>query len=111
MERADRGRSPGGRVSRRIALTRGVSASLVRCELTHLPRAPIDLAQARVQHRAYEECLASLGCEILRLPEEPEFPDAVFVEDAAVVLDELAILARPGAASRRSEVASVAEAL
>ncbi len=95
----------------RVALIREVSSSLARCELTHLAREPIDVELAREQHHRYERCLASLGCEIRRLPVAAELPDAVFVEDAAVVLDELAIIARPGAASRRAETASVAAAL
>ncbi|MGH9649962.1 MAG: dimethylarginine dimethylaminohydrolase family protein, partial [Terriglobales bacterium] len=59
----------------------------------------------------YERTLAALGCEVRSLPAEPELPDSVFVEDVAVVFDELAILARLGAESRRAEVASVAKAL
>jgi dimethylargininase len=94
-----------------IALTRPVSASISACELTHLDRQPIDLERARAQHHRYEETLAELGCQIERLPEEPDLPDAVFVEDAAVVLDELAIITRPGAASRRPETRTVARAL
>jgi dimethylargininase len=94
-----------------IALIRDVSPSLQRCELTHLPRQPIDVALARRQHQQYETCLADLGCTIHRLPTEPEWPDAVFVEDTAIVLDELAIIARPGAESRRSETIAVAETL
>jgi dimethylargininase len=94
-----------------IALTRDVSPSLARCELTHLSRKSIDADRARAQHRVYEECLRSLGCDIRRLPEAPDLPDAVFVEDAAVVLEELAVITRPGAVSRRDEVPSVAEAL
>jgi len=95
----------------RLALTREVSSAIVRCTLTHVPRQAIDLDRARRQHRAYEAALTGLGCTVRRLPPEPELPDAVFVEDTAVVLDELAVLTRPGAASRRSEVPSVAEAL
>jgi len=94
-----------------LALTREVSPALARCELTHLARAPIDLARAREQHRRYEAVLESLGCTLVRLPAEPELPDSVFVEDVAIVTDELAILTRPGAASRRPEVATVALAL
>jgi dimethylargininase len=94
-----------------IAITREVSPSIGQCELTHLAREAIDVDLARSQHRQYEAYLAALGCEIQRLPPEPELPDAVFVEDVAVVLDELAIIARPGAASRRPEARSVAEAL
>lgn len=94
-----------------VALTRPVSGSLSRCELTHLPRAPIDLGRAREQHAGYEGCLRSLGCDVRPLPAADDLPDAVFVEDTAVVLAELAVIARPGAASRRAEVGAVARAL
>ena len=82
-----------------------------RCELTHLARQPIDLALARAQHAAYEKCLAEAGCKVHSLPAEPELPDSVFVEDTAVIFDEVAIVARPGAESRRREVDSIAAAL
>ncbi len=94
-----------------IAITRAVSESIDRCELTHAARTPIDVDRAREQHRAYESCLASLGCEVRRIPEDGRYPDAVFIEDTAIVLDELAILTRPGAESRRGEVDTVAELL
>lgn len=94
-----------------VALTRAVPPSLARCELTHLQRTPIDLALAEAQHARYEQALAALGCEVRRLPPEPDMPDSVFVEDTAVVLDEVAVLTLPGAESRRGETASVAEAL
>lgn len=94
-----------------IALTRSVAPSIVDCELTHLMREPINFARAAEQHALYEEALIALGCTIQRLPSLPDLPDSVFVEDTAVVLSELAIIARPGAASRRLEVTSVADAL
>lgn len=94
-----------------IAITREVSPGIEHCELTHLQRQPIDVDVARAQHRQYESCLAELGCQIQRLPPEPDLPDSVFVEDAAIVLDELAIITRPGAESRRAETASIARAL
>jgi dimethylargininase len=94
-----------------IALTRPVPASIDRCELTHLAREPIDYARGVEQHRAYEAALERLGCRIERLPATPDLPDSVFVEDAAVVFDDIAVITRPGAASRRGEVASVADAL
>lgn len=94
-----------------IAITRAVSRSLGRCELTHQDRIPIDLDRARQQHAAYEMCLERLGCTLIRLPEMPNMPDAVFVEDTALVLDEVALITRPGAESRRAETASIAEAL
>lgn len=94
-----------------VAITHTVSPNLGRCELTHLSREAIDVNLARMQHRQYEDCLAALGCEIHRLSAEPELSDSVFVEDTAIVLDELAVIARPGADSRKPETRSVAEAL
>jgi dimethylargininase len=94
-----------------LALTRRVPPSITQCELTHVPRTPIDYARASAQHAAYERALGTLGCRIDRLPDAPDLPDSVFVEDAAVTLDEVAVIARPGAASRRAEVDSVAAAL
>jgi dimethylargininase len=94
-----------------IAITRLVSPSIERCELTLQERTPIDLTLARQQHHAYEETLRGLGVEIYSLPEEPDLPDSVFVEDTAIVLDECALLTRPGAVSRRPEIESIARAL
>lgn len=94
-----------------IAITREVSSSINECELTFHERVTIDVARAREQHRAYCQALESLGSEVITLPQDPAFPDAVFVEDTAVVLDELAIITRPGAESRRREPDAVAEVL
>lgn len=94
-----------------IAFTRSIPPSIVNCELTHLNREPINFARAAEQHALYESRLIALGCSIQRLPSLSDLPDSVFVEDTAVVLPEIAIIARPGAASRRLEVTSVADAL
>ncbi|HEX6362300.1 MAG TPA: N(G),N(G)-dimethylarginine dimethylaminohydrolase, partial [Albitalea sp.] len=87
----------------RTALTRPPTPAIARCELTYLERRPIDPAEAAAEHRALERALAGLGCRVLRLPPLPDLPDAAFVEDVAVVLDEVAVVTRPGAASRRPE--------
>jgi dimethylargininase len=94
-----------------IALTREISPGMQQCELTYLTRVSIDLELARAQHQAYQQVLADLGCRVVTLPAEPALPDSVFVEDTAIVLDEMAVITRPGAESRRPETASVAEAL
>jgi len=94
-----------------MALTREISAAFQACELTHLPRVPIDLDRARAQHAAYEWALVEAGCTVRRLASGPDMPDAVFVEDVAVVLDEGAVICRPGAESRRAETPLVVEAL
>jgi len=94
-----------------VAITRRVSAGIAACELTHLERQVIDVALARAQHRAYEDVLAQLGCRVESLPALDELPDSVFVEDMAIVLDEIAIVTRPGAESRRPEAALIAPVL
>jgi dimethylargininase len=95
----------------RRAITREVSPAIARCELTHLSRRAIDVERARRQHQAYEHHLADAGYQVTRLAADDETPDSVFVEDIAVVFDELAIVTRPGALSRRAETAAVAEVL
>jgi dimethylargininase len=97
--------------ARTIALTRGVSPAMARCELTHLARVPIDVRLASAQHADYTRALAGLGCDVVALPGDPASPDCVFVEDVAIVVDEIAVVTRPGAESRRAETAAVAEAL
>lgn len=94
-----------------IALTRGVSASLGDCELQDLARQPIDIAKAIEQHRCYERCLAELGARVQSLPPDSRFPDGVFVEDPAIVLDEVGVMTRMGAETRRMEGQSIATAL
>jgi len=94
-----------------VALMRGVPPTLASCELTFRERAPIDLGLAIAQHAAYAALLRSLGLEVVELPADPAFPDCCFVEDVAIVLDEIALVTRPGAASRRGEVTAVESAL
>lgn len=94
-----------------IALVREVSPQLGQCELTHLPRVAIESAKALGQHQQYVRALSGLGAEIQWLAPLPDHADGVFVEDTAVVLPAVAVILRPGVASRRGEVASVAAAL
>lgn len=94
-----------------LAITRPVSRSINNCALSFHPRQPIDVAKATAQHRAYQDCLTALGVQVVTLAAESELPDAVFVEDPAVIVDEIAIISIMGAASRRPEVHSLAVAL
>ena len=94
-----------------VALVRPVPGTIARCELTHIGRELIDVAIARAQHAQYEDTLRRLGCTVERIEPADDLPDSVFVEDAAVVLDELAVIMRPGAASRRAETPDVERAL
>jgi dimethylargininase len=93
------------------AITRAVSPSMNQCELAFVERQDIDIAKAVAQHAQYEACLRSLGIAVVSLPAIPDYPDAVFVEDPAIVLDEVAIMTRMGAESRRGESESLAEAV
>jgi dimethylargininase len=91
----------------RVALTRAPSHSLAQCEVTYLERQPIDIERAERQHESYVRLLRDLGHEVIRLPAEHDLPDAVFVEDPVIVLDEIAVGLRSGAESRRTEVESL----
>jgi dimethylargininase len=93
------------------AITRAVSPSLAQCELSFIARQPIDFAKAQAQHHAYEKLLSDLGARVVSLPAEQDLPDSMFVEDPALVLDELAVIFPLGTQSRRAEAAGIAAAL
>jgi dimethylargininase len=93
------------------AFTRAVSPRLAECALTHLERTPIDASVAALQHAAYEQALDEAGFDLIRLPELPDDPDAVFVEDTALLLNGHAVITRPGAPSRADETGSTAAGL
>jgi dimethylargininase len=93
------------------AFTREISPAIANCELEFLERKAIDPALAQAQHRQYQQCLAELGAHVEELPPAPDLPDGVFVEDPAIVLDEIAVITRMGALSRRGEHQSLARAL
>jgi dimethylargininase len=94
-----------------VAITRPTGEELRECELTHIERIPINVERACVQHGDYLDVLRFVGAEVVELPRLPRHPDAVFVEDTALVLPEVAVLLRPGVGSRRGEVPSMAKAL
>lgn len=88
-----------------IALTRRPAFSLVNCEVGPMPREDIDLHLAFQQHEAYCRALRQLGVAVEVLPPEEAFPDSVFIEDNAVILDELAVVTSMGTPSRQGEPA------
>jgi dimethylargininase len=88
-----------------------VNPAIVHCELSFIGRQPIDLAVAQKQHHAYENLLRKLGARVISLPAEPDLPDSMFVEDPAIVLDELAVILPLGTETRRREAPSIAQAL
>src|ERR1051326_3900813 len=90
-------------------LVRTVSGSLGNCELLHVRRQPIDVGKARQQHAAYVAALNSAGVRVTVLPEEPDLPDATFVEDPVIILDEIAVVCQLGSPSRELEAARISE--
>ncbi|WP_375383861.1 dimethylargininase [uncultured Microbacterium sp.] len=88
-------------------LVRPPSPALADGELTHLDRVPVDPAFAREQWEQYVDVFRGRGWEIIEIPAADAQPDGVFVEDALIVFDDLAVLARAGAESRRGEKPTV----
>jgi dimethylargininase len=93
------------------AVVRRPSSRLAEGIVTHISRTLVDVELARSQHAAYGDALAASGWAIRPAPAADDCPDSVFVEDAVVVCEDLAVLARPGAAVRRPEVDGVAQAV
>lgn len=94
-----------------VALTRKPSPLLQTGERTHVGRVPIDFPHALAQHDVYRATLAVCELDVHRLDDADAFPDGVFIEDTAVVVGEVAVITRPGAASRRPEVSGIERAL
>jgi dimethylargininase len=94
-------------MKRKIALTRGISAGIDRCEVSFIDRVAIDLQKMKQQHRAYEEMLRSMGYEVIQIPADDSCPDCCFIEDTALLLDEIAVITYPGSVARRGEVPGV----
>ena len=93
------------------AIVRQPGGDLSACELSYQQRDPIDAERLATQHAAYAAALRVAGLNVITLPALPEFPDSVYVEDTAIVLDEVAVLTRPGASSRLGEVGHMAKTL
>jgi dimethylargininase len=90
-----------------IALTHVPSPNLEQCQRTFVAPAPIDHTLAVRQHGAYCAMLRACGAAVYTLDANRDLPDSVFIEDTAIVLDEVAVLASMGAPSRRAEPAGV----
>jgi len=93
------------------AIVRRPSSAMAEGQRTHLGREPIDGALARAQHAAYVATLQAAGTVVTILPADPGLPDCAFVEDCAVILPQLSVVCRMGAAARRPESPAVAAAL
>jgi dimethylargininase len=90
-----------------VALTHIISLNIAQCELTFIERSPIDYDLAVHQHAAYCALLQDCGLRLIELTVNSAYPDSTFIEDTAFVVDEIAVMARMGAESRRSEVSGI----
>jgi dimethylargininase len=93
------------------ALVRRPGPRLDEGLLTHLERVPVDVERARHQWLGYAAAFQAEGWELYEVDPADDCPDAVFVEDTAVVYGDLAVIARPGADQRKSEIAGTEAAL
>ena len=93
------------------ALVRRPGPRLEEGLLTHLDRSPVDVEKARHQWLGYAAALQAEGWELYEVEPADDCPDAVFVEDTAVVYGELAVITRPGADERKPETAGTEQAL
>jgi len=100
-----------GTTGRVTAITHLPSPNMQRGERTYVGHAPIDAALAARQHEAYRNALRACGATVLTLDTNRDMPDCVFVEDTAIVLDELAVMMSMGAESRRGEPPAIEAAL
>lgn len=94
-----------------IALTHQPSPNMQACERTFMPVVAIDVALARQQHQAYCQALTDCGAKVRVLDVNLALPDGAFIEDTAVVLDEVAILCSMGTLSRQAEPAGIESVL
>src|SRR5262245_47081345 len=90
-----------------LALTHLPSRNIDHGERPHVARVPIDFELALRQHDAYCTMLRGCGVEVHTLDVNCDLPDSTFIEDTAIVLDELAVLASMGAEARRGEPAGI----
>ena len=89
------------------AITRGVSRSITACELTYRSREHIDYEKAAFQLQRYCQLLRKWGVDLMTMPANDTYPDACFVQDTAIILDEVCVMASMGAEARRGEVSEV----
>jgi dimethylargininase len=94
-----------------LALTHLPSPFLDQGQRTHVRRETVDFHLALRQHADYCQMLRDCGAEVFTLNVNCDEPDSTFIEDTAIVLDEIAVLASMGAIARRKEPAQIEQEL
>lgn len=98
-------------VGHKVVLVRVPAQNLSTALSAAAPAEPVDPMRADTQWDAYIGAFLEAGWQTAEVAPADRLPDGVFVEDAAVVFDDVALLARSGAESRRAETTTVADAL
>ncbi|MGA9277406.1 dimethylargininase [Ilumatobacter sp.] len=88
----------------RLILVRRPSPHLADGEVTHIERAPVDIDLAMEQWATYVDTFRRHGWDVIELDSLDDHPDGVFVEDTVVMYGDLAVITRPGTASRLGEI-------
>jgi len=89
------------------AITRGVSRKIGACELTFRSREEVHFEKASIQFERYCDLLRKWGVDLMPIAASDTYPDCCFVQDTAVVLDEVCVIASMGAPARFGEVSEV----
>jgi dimethylargininase len=89
------------------AITRGVSRRIAACQLTYRTREEVDYEKATSQLERYCELLRRWNVDLMPIGASDSYPDCCFVQDTAVVLDEVCVIASMGAPARLGEVSEV----
>jgi dimethylargininase len=89
------------------AITRGVSRKIAACQLTYRSREEVNYEKATYQLERYCQLLRNWNVDLMPLAASDSYPDCCFVQDTAVVLDEVCVIASMGAPTRLGEVSEV----
>ena len=94
-----------------MAIVRDIPESFTECLTIADHPALIDVKKAKEQHSIYCRTLSELGLKIETIKADERLPDCCFTEDTAVVLDEIAIITRPGMPERMLETIEIENSL
>lgn len=94
-----------------FAIVRRPAASLASGCVSFIERQPVDTERAQRQWQAYIDALHAHGWPTIEVPPDDDLPDSVFIEDAVVMFDELAVITSPGEPTRRPEITAAAETI
>ena len=92
-------------------LVRRPSPRLAEGLVTHIERRPVDVDLAAAQWVGYVSALERSGWPAIEVAPAPDCADSVFVEDTAVMFEDLAVVTNPGARQRRPEIEGTARVL